>query len=586
MPSPRFLYTALCTSLLAAGAATFPAARAATPPSLQTLQAKLPPDLQPQAAEFLRLLTEVMQQRPSSESRSEPDAQRTDSGLLPVALPETIALINQAIARAPTAMLGALQNARAGFVLAEQRLQAGTRDASPQYLVQVLQAVAQGQTGLGQALTLAAAADPQGILMAQLLPAVQKVRDAAARTSQGLIDVAQRGGVAPARLAPALAAMQRGDALHQAGSHGAAVALYGQALGLAANTVVFSMNQFEQNLKSVFDTQTVGWAYALSQGGLLARSGAGGLARTAADNPSKVQSAQKKMHLASISKMLTATVVLRIMADQGVTPDSAIGPFLPISWDRGAGVDSITFRQLMTHRSGFGQNSPGSNQYASLQAMVAQAVPNKGSFDYDNANFGLLRVIVSVMSGVDPFLAGDDPAALTATTFLFRAKSRYDPIGVPFSCDPSASNPTLEYDYPDSGNPGYEDEPKSLGCGGYGVFMSAEHLARTMAYLRYTQDLIDAPTLQQMKAGHLGLMNPADNFNYAQGVFGNYYGHGGDWDHTNSGGLDTCAFMFPINVEAAVVINSSRKASGTSYTHGPHQCAVLKWAFENAWIAS
>jgi hypothetical protein len=43
-------------------------------------------------------------------------------------------------------------------------------------------------------------------------------------------------------------------------------AAFDQALGLAANTVTFSIDAFEQNLRSVFDTQTVSYAYALSMG--------------------------------------------------------------------------------------------------------------------------------------------------------------------------------------------------------------------------------------------------------------------------------------------------------------------------------
>ena len=66
-----------------------------------------------------------------------------------------------------------------------------------------------------------------------------------------------------------------------------------------------------------------------------------------------------------------------------------------------------------------------------------------------------------------------------------------------------------------------------------------------------------------------------------------YFVHGGDWDFSNGsqGGLNTCVMLFPINVEAAVVINSSGKATGTEFSQGGYQCRVLKWAFETAWVA-
>jgi hypothetical protein len=88
-----------------------------------------------------------------------------------------------------------------------------------------------------------------------------------------------------------------------------------------------------------------------------------------------------------------------------------------------------------------------------------------------------------------------------------------------------------------------------------------------------------------LTTGYLGFMNPTDNYNFAQGSFGKYHTHGGDWDH-GSGGMNTCVMVFPINVEAAVVINSSGKNAGQANFSRGYQCSVLKWAFENAWVAS
>jgi hypothetical protein len=159
---------------------------------------------------------------------------------------------------------------------------------------------------------------------------------------------------------------------------------------------------------------------------------------------------------------------------------------------------------------------------------------------------------------------------------------------VPFSCEPQDTNPTVQYQFPDTGNPGYVEPSRSLSCGGFGVQISAVNLARSMAYLRYTQDLLPTPAFQEMKAKFLGFSNPANGYSYAQGSFGVNHGHGGDWDHSGAtnGGLDACVLMFPINVEAAVLINSSRKVLGVGYPNGGTQCGVLKWAFENAWVAN
>lgn len=534
-----------------------------------------------------RQYQKLTKQKPPHESATQLGTQRADPLGLAIVLPQTRATIASALARAPTAMVGALQTAADAFALAEQKLHAASTSASPKFMVGVLQAMGQGQAALDQALDIAAAVDPQGILIGQLLPAVQKVREAAARSSQGLIDVAAAAGVSSGRLAPAIDAQRAGDTLHGRGEYGAAIGQYANGFGFAADTVVFNLDRFEQNLRSVFDNESVGWSYAITVGGQLKRSDKGGQARTGADLPAMDQSPTKKMHVASVSKTLTAMVLLRKMADLGLSVDSPIAPYLPATWTLGTGVDTMKFRHLLTHRSGFGQTPPGSNQYAPLKLMAEQDVLFKGDFAYDNRNFGLMRVIIAVMQGMDPAVFADlDPAALTASAFVTRAVWHYNQAGVTFSCDPHPIDPTLQYDFPDSGNPGYAEPPSALGCGGFGAFISATSLVRAMVYLRYTQDLLPAASFQQMKAGYLGLMNPADDFGFAQGKFGVYHGHGGDWDHPGWGGLDSCVYMFPIHVEAAVLVNSSRKAAGGSYSNGSHQCGVLKWAFENAWLAN
>lgn len=532
---------------------------------------------------LLRNYLLAVRQVPGDDAATEPETERADPDGLAIALPKVLQTVGSVMDGAPSKLFVELEAAQRGFAAALDALNKGGTDASPQFMVGVLQSMAEGQSAMGQALDVAAVVDPGAVAL--LLPAVQSAREAARRTSSSLVELALRAGVSDGRIAPAQEALRTADALYAAGDYGGAGQQYAGAFGLAANTVVFSMDRLEDNLRSVFDGNTVGWAYALSQGGALARSGSAGLARTGADLPQTAQSPTKKMHVASVSKTMTSIVLLHRLAEMGVSVDSPIGAWLPLTWVRGAGVDTMTFRQLMTHRSGFGQNAVGGNDYAKLQTMVAQDVPSKGSFKYFNANFGLLRVITAKLLGFEPSLYPLDPGALTTAVFLSYAATVYAPSGVPFSCEPQGTNPTRQYDFPDSGNPGYAEPSQSLSCGGYGVQVSATDLARTLSYLRYTQDLMPTTSFQTMKSGFLGFMNPADNYGFAQGVFGTYHTHGGDWDHTGWGGLDTCVMVYPINVEAAVAINSSRKQLGVGYPNGGYQCGVLKWAFENAWVA-
>lgn len=579
--SPACAAVALALACSTAGAA------APTAPLPTTLQARGPAIL----GTYLKLSRQVVPE----ESTSVPDSEPADPGLLPMSVAKLIVDLKTALCCHtggpwPTALQVAVQSALDQLERADALLSAGNDPIGSAAPLPVLMVIADMDYALEQALDLAASTGT-GEAIALLLPAVQSAREGARRIVQSRIDLALAAGVSPHRLAPADEALRRADALHAAGDYGAAMVQYATAGGFAAGTVTFSMSRFELNLKSVFDSETIGWAYALSQGGLLARSGAAGSARTAADAPATAQSPTRKMHLASVSKTMTAIVMQRLLADLGVSVDASIGPWLPSHWTRGAGVDAITFRELMTHRSGIGQQVPPKSSgkfssYEALRGLVDGGVADK-SFKYDNANFAMMRVLSARLQGLDlgkPAYANADQGALAATMFLNWALPLFGNAGVPFSCDPLANAPTRDYNFPADGNPGYAYGPMSLSCGGFGVFLSATDLARVLANLRYTGNLLAPATYTQMKSGYMGFMDPGNQYGYAQGTFGKYFVHAGDWDHA-SGGMNTCVMVFPINVEAAVVINSSGKNAGQANFSRGSQCNVLKWAFENAWVA-
>jgi CubicO group peptidase (beta-lactamase class C family) len=61
-----------------------------------------------------------------------------------------------------------------------------------------------------------------------------------------------------------------------------------------------------------------------------------------------------KMHVGSVSKFITAVAMVRMLSDHGLSLDDKIAPFLPSYWEVGNNIDEITFRQLLSHHSGFG----------------------------------------------------------------------------------------------------------------------------------------------------------------------------------------------------------------------------------------
>jgi CubicO group peptidase (beta-lactamase class C family) len=403
-----------------------------------------------------------------------------------------------------------------------------------------------------------------------------------AAMATNLLAVARRAGASDPRLAAAQAELERGVQAAGANDFHVALAHVGVALNLITKTITFDVELFRQNIAAALAGRTVGHAFGIAyQGQLYLDGDAEGFARTAADSPSTAQSPTKRMHVASVSKTLTAIVTLRALQDLGLSPHVAVAAYLPSNWELGNGVHALTFADFMSHQSGFAQNNVG-NAYPDLQAGIAMDVPST-EFEYKNANFGLMRVAVAGLLGIDPADYPEfDAGSLTAAAFILYAQSLYSGIGVDVACTSTDATPTIQYKFPDGGAAGYEEPNRSLTCGGFGWFISANELASVLAHLKSTSSLVDPATRTAMQHGFLGFMDPA---NYSSGIGvdgevpGTYFGHGGDWFHT-AGEAHTCAMAFPIDVQAGLVINSER-GPGMAY-----QCKVLQVAFDNAWVGS
>ena len=385
--------------------------------------------------------------------------------------------------------------------------------------------------------------------------------------------------------------------------------------------MVFSLDLFEANVRANFIGNSVGGAYAINSGGQVAvRADGWGQARTAADG-AEAFTENTRMTSASIAKQLTAVAIVKILQDTpGVNLDSPIGPYLPAAWTRGPNIDAITFRQLLTHQSGLRRidfdasasdgngidwNNDGSDDdgaslgeqtaFAGLQSLVAFGIPTNGlpnipnstlvarqaAFSYENANFALMRVMV-------PYLLGDKAAAdasatpnqYTADAYVTYVRdSVLAPMGIAAAdTKPADPTPALNYNFPADGGNGRNYGDRTLLAGGEGWWLSATQWAAFLDNIRYDTNVISAATRNQMRAGQLGWMAPA-NYSFSAGTWGNYYSHGGDLNDLNTGVMD-----FPNGVQVALFVNSDWGAAGVPHGNA-YQLTLLKRAWENAWTS-
>ena len=113
-----------------------------------------------------------------------------------------------------------------------------------------------------------------------------------------------------------------------------------------------------------------------------------------------------QMHVASVSKLMTAMAMTVLFRDHNISPDAQIIDFLPDYWAKGPNIEYIVFRNLFNHTSGLsaidfvdfdimksaiaGGSSPDPRRHQSNTL---------GKYNYQNLNYALCRMLLAVING-------------------------------------------------------------------------------------------------------------------------------------------------------------------------------------------
>jgi CubicO group peptidase (beta-lactamase class C family) len=120
-------------------------------------------------------------------------------------------------------------------------------------------------------------------------------------------------------------------------------------------------------------------------------SGVGGFSRMAVDLPETPATLEDRLNIASMSKTLTAAAVLSTLQAKNLSPDALVAPFLPPDWTLHAEVKKLTFRDFLTHRTGFNEAAIARIMRASGRVCNRDHRIPSAKYCYRNINFATMR---------------------------------------------------------------------------------------------------------------------------------------------------------------------------------------------------
>ncbi|HEV7350719.1 serine hydrolase domain-containing protein [Telluribacter sp.] len=304
------------------------------------------------------------------------------------------------------------------------------------------------------------------------------------------------------------------------------------------------IDRLAATLEDSLQNRDFGYSFAIFEKSELVASGSGGLQSRVVEAAGELPfTLDSRMQIASMSKTLTAMAFLKLATEKRIDPKDPITNYLPPSWKKGTNLEKITFHDLLTHRSGIiglqsncRNGAYTENYWYGLKNIVAKGIQPEhyGNYCYQNANFGLFRVLIPALLGYN--FTGNDQTDDTRTQELYEEylqKNIFEKAGLTTNLwlNNSPQSPTFGYDYPYTGSRGFNPGNFAASAGAYGVYLSAREAATVYARVLSTTDqaVLSSPlkeTLLTNGYGAFSTVTPDGRFSY----------HDGWWYITTGGG--------------------------------------------------
>lgn len=360
-------------------------------------------------------------------------------------------------------------------------------------------------------------------------------------------------------------------------------------------TMTFNKASFDQNLQNAVAPNVKGYQYVLIKNGQIVSEKAGGVAQNAADG-TLAMTTSTPTNIGSVAKFLSGTAMIGLMEkpasqyqwDSGASLQQKLNrPFftmVPNVWKSGAkpGIENITIRQLLQHRSGFDDaKASNRNVLGFLKDADGFQQAQFNQREYSNINFVLNGYLLPMyatptlkdtmnnyiasnslnQAGADTFVR---QAAGTAMHNLMKARiwDKMTPKIAP-NCDGVSLSDKAALSYNSKNDAAKGSITSSMDtqghCGGHGgYFMSARALAAYMAHFS-ASDLI--VTSAGRNAMYNESMSPNDRLVWSSSTPNNWLGDKFKmpnviWSNGIAGGYRSVIVRLPQNYYLVLLTNS------------------------------
>lgn len=290
--------------------------------------------------------------------------------------------------------------------------------------------------------------------------------------------------------------------------------------------------------------------------------GSGGFSRTAIDAPEMPASINDRFNIASMSKTITAAAVLNALQDKDLPVTTLVKDFFPSDWPLHPTIQTLTFQDFLTHKTGFGKVQNDHNYVTIKESMeIGPENPPKAAFFYWNINFAVFRIILPILNSYNRFTkkssfivdSNANPEEVYANEYVRIVNERVlIPSGiVNANCNSRRLRaPVLLYDYqhaPDkNGLDGMSNE--TLWSGAQGWAISVVDYTKFIQTLLFTE-IIVSDTTKNLMLPTLGYPDPGFGlFKNIDPIDGSEsYSHGGLIPYTEKTFISSWWFCFKRN---------------------------------------